>query len=460
MTQNRKVSFFLLILVSVFIINSCVTKKETPVSPILSIPDYIKTVTNPASGYEKDLDPVFLRSFNNAWGKLQGGKAAEAEGILEDIINSKPGFYPAYVAIAYLKMMDESYSKAMRNFNVALKTKKDYLHALLGLGALYRVMGDNLQAFNIYGLILEKYPRQPEARMQYDIIRLKETDKYLLLARSYKNEGKFEPAYDNYKKALSYVQQEDFIFHEFGEFLTKSKRYKDAIIYLQRANDLRPNYPAYLKSLASAFEKAGKPADARVYYKQAQDINPLDTSLRADIERVTRAAQKIKTGEAGREIQAMSKITRAAAAVYLDKNFPFREEPGESRTEIITDIIQHPDNISIISMVKRGIFEVYSDHTFAPDQQLTRLDLALLLDRLIENAAYAGVQLKFNTRGIQVDISDLPMNTPSYPIIRRIVSLGLMPLQDNKKFNSSQPITGREFVLAVDRLANLLESED
>ena len=119
MTVNHKVSFFLSLLFLVFCVNSCVTKKEAPISPIPSIPDYIKTVTNPSSGYEKDLDPVFLRSFNNAWGKLQGGKAAEAEGILEDIINSKPNFYPAYVGIAYIEMMDESYNKAMRNLGIS-----------------------------------------------------------------------------------------------------------------------------------------------------------------------------------------------------------------------------------------------------------------------------------------------------------------------------------------------------
>lgn len=438
---------------------SC-TVKEAPVSPIISIPDYIKTVINPSKGYEKDLDPYFLKSFNSAWTKLQNGNTAEAENTFEDIIDSKPGFYPAYVGIAYIQMTGESYNKAMRNFNVALKAKKDYLHALLGLGALYRVMGDNLQAFNVYGLILEKYPSQQEARLQYDIIRLKETDKYLMLARSYKNDGKFEPAWDNYKKALNYVQKEDFIFLEVGEFLTAYKRYADAVTYLQRANDLRPNNSTYLKAIALALERAGKPSDARVYYKKAQDLNPGDASLRTDIERVTKASQRIKTGEKGREIQAMDKITRAKAAVYLDKNFPFLGEPNEDRVEIITDIINNPDNLSIIAMVQRGIFDTYADHTFAPNQPLTRLDLAQLLDRLIQNAEYAGAKLKFNTRGIQVDISDLPINTPSYPIIRKIVTLGLMALQENKKFNPINLISGREFVLAIDKLTEILENSE
>jgi tetratricopeptide (TPR) repeat protein len=459
MTFNRKV--FQSIFLSLFILfyASC-SVKEIPVSPILSIPDYIKTVTNPANGYEKELDAVFLKSFNGAWTKLQSGKADEAEAIFEDIINSKPGFYPAYVGIGYRAMTDESYNKAMRNFNMALKIKKDYLHGMLGLGALYRVMGDNLKAFNVYGLALEKFPRQPEARMQYDIIRLKETDKYLLLARSYKNDGKFDPAWDNYKKALNYVQEEDFIFHEVGDFLTANKRYKDALTYLQRANDLRPNNPDYLKSLASALEKSGKPADARAYYKKALDLHPTDSVLRADVERVTRASQRIKTGENGREIQAMEKLTRAAAAVYLEKNFPFLGEPDDSRNEIITDIIDNPDNRDIILMVKRGIFDTYSDHTFAPNQPLTRLDLAMLLDRLIKHSTETGAQMKFDTKGIQLDISDIPMNTPSYSIIRRIVTLGLMSLQADKTFNANQTINGREFVLAVDHLTNLLESAD
>ena len=459
MTRFLKILLHAALCSAVIWIISC-TVKEAPVSPIISIPDYIKTVINPSKGYEKDLDPYFLKSFNSAWAKLQNGNAAEAENTFEDIIDSKPGFYPAYVGIAYIQMTGESYNKAMRNFNVALKAKKDYLHALLGLGALYRVMGDNLQAFNVYGLILEKYPSQQEARLQYDIIRLKETDKYLMLARSYKNEGKFEPAWDNYKKALNYVQKEDFIFLEVGEFLTAYKRYADAVTYLQRANDLRPNNSTYLKAIALALEKAGKPSDARVYYKKAQDLNPGDPSLRADIERVTKASQRIKTGEKGREIQAMDKITRAKAAVYLDKNFPFLGEPNEDRVEIITDIINNPDNLSIIAMVQRGIFDTYADHTFAPNQPLTRLDLAQLLDRLIQNAEYAGAKLKFNTRGIQVDISDLPINTPSYPIIRKIVTLGLMALQENKKFNPINLISGREFVLAIDKLTEILENSE
>jgi tetratricopeptide (TPR) repeat protein len=459
MTLNRKVCQFIFLSLPILFYASC-SIKEVAVSPILSIPDYIKTVTNPAIGYEKELDAVFLKSFNGAWTKLQSGKADEAEVIFEDIIDSKPGFYPAYVGIGYLKMMDESYNNAMRNFNMALKIKKDYLHGMLGLGALYRVMGDNLKAYNVYGLVLEKFPRQPEARMQYDIIRLKETDRYLLLARSYKNDGKFDPAWDNYKKALNYVQEEDFIFHEVGDFLTANKRYKDALTYLQRANELRPNNPDYLKSLASVLEKSGKPADARAYYKKALDLRPTDAVLRADIERVTRAAQRIKTGENGREIQTMEKLTRAAAAVYLEKNFPFPGEPDDSKNEIITDIIDNPDNLEIISMVKRGIFDTYSDHTFAPNQPLTRLDLAMLLDRLIKHSTETGAQMKFNTKGVQIDISDIPINTPSYPIIRRIVTLGLMSLQADKKFNANQNITGRDFVLAVDRLSNLLESED
>jgi tetratricopeptide (TPR) repeat protein len=459
MTRNRKVYFFIILSISILFYASC-SVKQVAVSPILSIPDYIKTVTNPATGYEKELDTVFLKSFNDAWMKLQSGKTDEAENTFEDIIDSKPGFYPAYVGIGYLKMIDESYNAAMRNFNIALKLKKDYLHAMLALGALYRVMGDNLKAFNVYGLVLEKFPRQPEARMQYDIIRLKETDKYLLLARSYKNDGKFDPAWDNYKKALNYVQEEDFIFHEVGEFLTANKRYKDAITYLQRANGLRPNNPDYLKSFALALEKSGKPADARTYYKKALELRPTDAVLRADIERVTKAAQRIKTGEKGREIQAMDKITRAAAAVYLEKNFPFLGEPDDSRMEIITDIIDSPDNVEIISMVKRGIFDIYSDHTFAPNKTLTRLDLAMLLDRLIKHSTETGAQMKFNTKGIQIDISDIPINTPSYSIIRRIVTLGLMSLQTDMKFNANQNINGREFVLAVDRLTNLLESED
>jgi tetratricopeptide (TPR) repeat protein len=168
MTLNRKVYFFIIFSISILFYASC-SVKQVAVSPILSIPDYIKTVTNPASGYEKELDTVFLKSFNGAWTKLQSGKTDEAENTFEDIIDSKPGFYPAYVGIGYLKMIDESYNAAMRNFNMALKIKKDYLHAMLALGALYRVMGDNLKAFNVYGLVLEKFPRQPEARMQYDI---------------------------------------------------------------------------------------------------------------------------------------------------------------------------------------------------------------------------------------------------------------------------------------------------
>lgn len=459
MILNRKVYFLTFFSLWILFFASC-TVKEVAVSPILSVPEYIKTVQNPSSGYEKELDPIFLKSFNAAWVKLQAGRIDEAEKTFEDITDSKSGFFPAYIGLGYIEMLNEKYNAAMRNFNMALKLKKDYLHGMLALGALYRVMGDNLKAFSVYGVILEKYPRQPEAGMQYDIIRLKETDKYLLLARSYSNDGKFDPAWDNYKKALNYVRTEDFIFNEVGNFLTANKRYKDAIIYLRRANDLRPNNPDYLKSLGSALEKSGNPSDARTYYKKALDLRPADTALRADVERVTRAAQRIKTGNKGHEIQAMDKITRAAAAVYIEKNFPFKNEPGDSGTEIITDIIDNPDNVEIISAVKRGIFETYANHTFSPNRTLTRLDLAVLLDRLIKYSTDSGARLKFDTKGIQADISDIPMNSPSYQVIRRIVTFGLMPLKGDSRFNPSEDINGREFVMAVDRLANLLESED
>jgi tetratricopeptide (TPR) repeat protein len=328
---------------------------------------------------------------------------------------------------------------------------------MLGLGVLYRVMGDPLKAYSLYGLILEKYPGQAEARIQFDLIRLRETEKYLLLARNYRQDNRIEPALENYKKALQYVLKEDFIYWEVGVFLLENKKFKEAIPYLQSAVNIKPKLPNYIKALAIALEQTGKVNQAKEYYKQVLDLNPGDATVRDDIKRINQSITRIQTGSKGiSSINANERITRAQAAVYLDKNFPFFGEPDNNETGIITDIIDHKDNIAIINMVKRGIFEKYPDHTFSPKKQLTRVDLAILIDRLIQNAVLSS-ELSQNTNGLYLEMDDIPLHSPSYRIIKRVVSLGIMTLDKDRKFNPGRYISGREFVSAVDKVINLAQ---
>ncbi len=446
----------LLIVLSLFVFHACGPKYGPAITNVVQIPDYVRSVPNPLAGYEKRVDDLMISSFNEGWQYFKAGQLEKASEKFKFITENDKKFFPAWAGLAYVEMMEEDYSGARRWFNRALAVNRDYLPAMLGLGILYRVMNEPLKAFNLYGVILEKYPGQAEAKIQYDLIRLQETEKYLLLARNYRQTGDFDPAYENYKKAMNFVLQEDFIYSEIGLFLLEYRKYKDALPYLQRAVDLRPGNARYIKPLAFALENTGKYSQARNYYKKLLEINPSDRTVRNDIERVASTVKKVKSGAKTGSLSAGQQITRAQAAVYLEDNYPFLGDPPPGDNRIITDIIDSPHAVTIINLVKRGIFEVYPDHTFGPKRKLNRVDLAILLGRLIEHSL-PSTSIRLNTKGVHVKINDVPIYSPSYRIIKKVVALGLIPLDAQKNFHPSRLIKGKEFILAIDKLVNLVQ---
>jgi tetratricopeptide (TPR) repeat protein len=435
---------------------SCVPKHIPGDHIPIPVPDYVKTITNPAKGFESGLDDLYVEVFNRAWAKFQQGKIEEATKVFENIAELDIKFFPALVALAYIEMLDEDYGAARRMLGKSLTIKRDYLPALLGLGVLYRIMNEPLKAFSIYGVILDKYPGQADARIQYDLIRLRQTERYLLLGRKYRQEGDYKPALENYKKAMNFVLQEDFIYAEVGFFLLEYKKYKEAVPYLQNAANLKPQYANYLKALAFALENVGKLSQARTYYKKVLEVNPMDKTVRNDIERVTRSFKRIRTGIKTKSIEASRKVTRGQAAVYLAGNYPFLGDPPPRETIVITDIIGNPNALRIINLVKRDIFDIYSNHTFAPKRYLSRVDLAILLGRLIKHSLPAS-SIRMNTAGTQIEIADVPLYSPSYKVIKRVIALGLMSLDRTGKFHSSRFINGKDFILATDKLVNMVQ---
>ncbi len=195
------------------------------------------------------------------------------------------------------------------------------------------------------------------------------------------------------------------------------------------------------------------------------------------VQKIQRAAPGTKVGAS---IALISEIDRADLAVLfieelklleiLQKNQPqvydtrFRppDDPREmqtSRTEqmaAITDIDDHWAKNWIEDVVAAGAIDVFPDHTFRPDDKITRVNYAMFLQNIL--VAVTGDQ-SIVTRyiGTPSRFPDVNSTHYAYNAICLAVDRGIMKADTiNGTFGMSRPVSGADALLIIRELQNAL----
>ncbi|HJV45710.1 MAG TPA: S-layer homology domain-containing protein [Bacillota bacterium] len=104
------------------------------------------------------------------------------------------------------------------------------------------------------------------------------------------------------------------------------------------------------------------------------------------------------------------------------------------------DIGNHWAQKEIIELSKQNLISGYEDHSFHPQQNISREEVAALLVRL----------MKFDT-GKQADFEDVQSNDWSYSSISTMAGQGVMSGYPDRLFKPTQPITRAEFASVLNR---------
>ncbi|MCX6626038.1 MAG: tetratricopeptide repeat protein, partial [Candidatus Solibacter sp.] len=113
----------------------------------------------------------------------------------------------------------------------------------------------------------------PETSMRIDAP-VTEYFRHVDIASSALNEGRFEAAIPEFRKALETQPKDAIVLNSLGSALAQAGRPAEAIDYLRKAGELSPTYPYPHSNLGSALAGAGRPDEAVAEFRKALALKP------------------------------------------------------------------------------------------------------------------------------------------------------------------------------------------
>jgi Flp pilus assembly protein TadD len=113
----------------------------------------------------------------------------------------------------------------------------------------------------------------PETPMQIDAP-VTEYFRHVDIASAALNEGRFEVAIPEFRKALEIQPGDAIVLNSLGSALAQAGRPEEAITHLREAAHLSPDYPYPHSNLGSALASAGTPGEAAAEFRKALALKP------------------------------------------------------------------------------------------------------------------------------------------------------------------------------------------
>ena len=344
-------------------------------------------------------------------------------------------------------------NEAQREFKLALELDRKYGPAHVGMGLVYGA-------------------RSVEAQDEKEIERL------------------VDESFDSLKKGKQYARdKEQKVLARVGYIrvysITKPDDWlDDAEQNFDYAVLDDPEAPAPYFYMGEAYKQAYEFAEAADKYRKVLD---LDTEYTAEANRAWELVQKIQRASpgttVGKQIALVEAISRAdVAALFVqelkleevyeklsiktfDTEFKAPKSGQEMETETVvklppaTDISDHVLRHDINTVIRIGIrgLEPYPNHTFRPDEEITRASYAMMLEDILIKATRDD---KLATRffGNASPFPDLRNDLPYFNAVMVCTSRNIMTVADARtgEFSPLGPVAGADALLAIRELKEQL----
>ena len=302
-------------------------------------------------------------------------KDAEATAEYEKTLELKPGLYQAELNLGILLLRDKRAQAAVPHLNTAAQAKPKEFRPQLYLAEALLASGDAGQAETHYRAAAEIDPRSAAAqlglaRAQAKLQRLGEA------AEHYRQAAQLDPSFNDALLELAGLYEQNHqpedavaIYQKFpenvgaqerlGELLIESKRYAEAIPYLEKAVGRDPTAANRL-ALAMAYQMNKEPAKALGQLERAVATEPGSYDLHMRYGRELRDARQF--------IPAANQFA-AAAKLKPDSKEAWNELAG-----VLTLAEQYPQALAALDRVHALGQEIPGDHYLR----------AIILDKLHE----------------------------------------------------------------------------
>jgi len=197
-------------------------------------------------------------------------------------------------------------------------------------------------------------------------------------------------------------------------------------------------------------EERGSLDDAISTLERAYALDPSDALK----QRLDKLRERVQTSGLPPEytlIPGLAQVTRGDVAALIGVRLRPALAAAKSRAAAVaTDVRGHWAARWIVEVIRAGVMDVYSNHTFQPKAVVRRSDLAQAVSRVL---ALTGMNPGRADRN-RVTMSDVGTTHLSHEDISAAVAAGVMSL-DGGNFRPSRAVTGQEAADAVRRLEKL-----
>lgn len=424
--------------------------KHPPPSVAPSAPRYPDFVFAPPASSS----PGDLAKARQAWDALQAGNLSGAERQLTELLRRSPGNPSIVTSLGYVALARREYDHALARFGDALSSAPGSTPALVGRGLAFAEAGrprDALVSFEAAQMADPALGLEP----RIEALRFRAVEDAVAKARAAAGAGHLDQAQAAYAEALDESPDSPLLLRELAAVERRGGRLAAAHGHLERAATVDPADRQTRLDLADLAEAQGQLEDAIRYCEAAQSIEQTP-EIDARLTSLRERAELARLPGEYREIPAAPVVTRAelAALVGVRLSGVLRAAPSRP-VPLVTDVAGTWASPWIEAVLRAGVMEPFSNHTFQPGASLHRGDLAVIVSRLLSLAAVLDPPRAGRWQRERATLTDIPPSHPAYDAASRAVGAKVIDADRGGSFDPARLVTGAEAVDAVTRLERL-----
>ena len=432
-------NYLIILLIILFAFTACVTTKKVKYD--VDIPEI------DSKGYN---DPFF----KEGWENLKSGNINLA---YEKFKESNSQDYKLYNAFGYVYLIKNKLDNASRNFKESLSLEKDNIQAEYGLAMISEIKNDQFEAFRKYKELLTKYPETAWIRNKYEVIKSRETQKYMKNADENLISHNDQRYIESLEKASQFSPEITEIKLKIGDYYFENSDYLNASKYFEYAIENRPNDANILEKLAETYENSENLDSAIVIYKRLLKIKPGDISITNRINDLKIKFHEIDLPVKFKNIFFKDNVNREELAAlighYFDDYLFYEGQPV-----ILTDIKSSFAKNHIIKVCTTGIIKGNPDHSFDRFKIITKAFYSTviksLLDFLMEKG---GAEIEFTPASKELEPSDISPLHRNYQNIKFLIKSQIFKLDEMNNFNPTKQITPAEVMISLRKIIKSIQ---
>jgi tetratricopeptide (TPR) repeat protein len=229
-------------------------RDESPAIPVAPETAAPATVL-PAGGLPPRSTEGLVATFEEAESVYRAGQFAEATGLFESYVGSKPENPRGHYMLGLSAWKSGDLERAASAFNRAIGLDSTHVKSYLNLGRVLLALDRDQEALELAVTVLDIDSTSAEGLR--------------LLARAQHGLGEVDAAIDTYRHALVANDQEVWTMNNLGVLYLEEGDPEAALAPLARAVQLRGTAPVFQNNLGMALERAGFPVAAKRAYEAA-----------------------------------------------------------------------------------------------------------------------------------------------------------------------------------------------